>query len=270
MAMYKNIPFALIVIASLLVSCKNMKKEDEGIKEDIKAKKMMQGVWYDELEDNVVFSVKGDTIFYPDSISQPVAFAIVNDSLCLKGTVMTKYPIEKLTEHLLIFKNQNGDDVKLTKDEYASAGQAYLGKYNNHVAINQHKVIKKDTVVMLNGVKNHIYIQVNPTTYKVSKSNYDNEGVRVDDIYYDNTVSICIVKNSVKTFIHDFNKKEFVGTIPSSIIPKSILNDIVYERHSSYGFHFYATMGIPDSPSNYMAEIVISDDNKYKISKIKN
>ncbi|RRC99104.1 DUF4738 domain-containing protein [Prevotella sp. OH937_COT-195] len=270
MTLYKNIPFILLSLAFILVSCKYENKEKDFCKEDLKAKKMMQGVWYDELEDNVVFSVNGDTIFYPDSISLPVAFTVINDSLCLNGAIMTKYPIKNLTEHLLIFKNQNGDEIKLFKDENASSKKVDLVKYNRHVAINQHRIIKKDTVVMLEGVKNHIYIQVNPTTYKVSKSNYDNEGVRVDNIYYDNTVSICIVKNSVKTFIHDFHKKEFLGTIPSGIIQQSILNDIIYEGHDSDGFHFYATMGIPDTPSNYIAEIIVSYNNKHTISKIMN
>ena len=85
------------------------------------AKKMLQGVWYDEIEDNVVFSVKGDTIFYPDSTSQPAYFRVVDDSLCLKGAVTTKYAIEKLSDHLFVFKNQNGEEVKLTKEENTEA-----------------------------------------------------------------------------------------------------------------------------------------------------
>ena len=255
-------------LALLISSCTESKQPNADIKEDMAAKKMLQGVWYDEIEDNVVFSVKGDTIFYPDSTSQPAYFRVVDDSLCLKGAVTTKYAIEKLSDHLFVFKNQNGEEVKLTKEEDVEVKAEEPVETKQPVAINQRRVIKNDTVVMLGNVKNHIYIQVNPTTYKVTKSSYNNEGVLVDNIYYDNTVSICIVKNSVKTFIHDFYKKEFADIVPSEFIKQCILNDIVYDCHDEEGFHFFAQVGIPDASSSYAAEIVVSDDNKYTIVKL--
>ncbi|MDD7318067.1 MAG: DUF4738 domain-containing protein [Prevotella sp.] len=254
--------------ALFFASCNEGKRGGTDLQEDQNAKKMMQGAWFDELEENVVFSVKGDTIFYTDSTSQPVAFSIIGDSLCLNGSVTTKYPIVKLTNSLLVFINQNGDEVRLTKDENLSLHMRERMEMSKPVVINQRRVIKNDTVVMLANVRNHLYVQVNPTTYRVIKTNYNGEGVRVDNVYYDNTVSICIVKNGVKTFIHDFYKKEFAGVITAGIISQSILNDIVYEHHDEKGFHFYAQVGIPDTPSNYMAKIIVTDDNKYTISKV--
>lgn len=269
MVWFRNIFVTVFLLVLFFTSCNEAKKGHSAPQEDRNAKNMMQGAWFDELEENIVFRVKGDTIFYNDSTSQPVAFSLIDDSLCLNGSVTTKYPIVKLTKNLLIFMNQNGDEVRLTKDDNLSQGMQETFEKNKAIAINQRRIIKNDTVVMLGNVKNHIYIQVNPTTYKVIKTNYNDEGVRVDNIYYDNTVSICIVKNSVKTFIHDFHKKEFAEIIPSGIISQSILNNIIYERHDEKGFHFYAQVGIPDTPSNYMAEIIVTDDNKYSISKIK-
>jgi hypothetical protein len=128
--------------------------------------------------------------------------------------------------------------------------------------------VKYDSVVNYNGQRYHWYLAINPTKYKVHTTTYNGEGVRVDNIYYDNTVSICIVKNSVKTFIHDFYKKEFANSVPSEIIGQSILNDIIYDCHDEEGFHFYAQVGIPDSSSSYAAEIIVTDDNKYTITKI--
>lgn len=264
----RKLLFAFLSLTCLAMSCTSTGGDKQEAKEDLDAKRMLQGIWYDELEDNIVFSVKGDTISYPDSTSSPVRFRIVDDSLCLQGATLTKYPIEKLTEHLFVFKNQNGDEVKLTKSEPSAVDAPEPAPQKPTVAINQRRVIKNDTVVMLGNVKNHLYIQVNPTTYKVVKSSYNNEGVRVDNLYYDNTVSICIVKNSVKTFIHDFYKKEFADIVPAEMIGQSILNDIIYDCHDEEGFHFFAQVGIPDSSSSYAAEIIVSDDNKYIIRRV--
>lgn len=47
---------------------------------------MLQGIWLnDDDEDDVAFRVKGDTIYYPDSTSQPVYFYIAGDTLVMKG-----------------------------------------------------------------------------------------------------------------------------------------------------------------------------------------
>ena len=214
--MRKSITFLFLLIV-VLSGCKRQEPKTISIGEDRQAKKLLQGIWVNDDDDDVAFRAKGDTIYYPDSTSQPVYFRVVDDSLCLKGAVTTKYAIKKLSDHLFVFKNQSGEEVKLTKEEDVEVKAEEPVETKQPVAINQRRVIKNDTVVMLGNVKNHIYIQVNPTTYKVTKSSYNNEGVLVDNIYYDNTVSICIVKNSVKTFIHDFYKKEFADIVPSEL-----------------------------------------------------
>ena len=86
----------ILLCASLLeamVSCgrKSSGKYSADVKEDTAAKKMLQGIWLDgDDEDNVVFRVKGDTIYYPDSTSQPVYFYIAGDTLVMKGANTTK------------------------------------------------------------------------------------------------------------------------------------------------------------------------------------
>ena len=93
--------FNILLCASLLaamVSCgqKSAGKDSAEVKEDTAAKKMLQGIWLDgDDEDDVVFRVKGDTIYYPDSTSQPVYFYIAGDTLVMKGANTTKYPIVK-------------------------------------------------------------------------------------------------------------------------------------------------------------------------------
>ena len=85
------IPFILAAV-TLLASCKDTGKSVVKEEEDETAKEMLQGTWIGE-DDCVAFSVKGDTIFYNDSTMAPVEFAIINDSLVLRGSTETRYAI---------------------------------------------------------------------------------------------------------------------------------------------------------------------------------
>lgn len=96
----------LVFLCSTAFSCKN-KGEDTAVRtEDLKAKQLFQGIWVDSDEENVVFKVKGDTIYYPDSLSQPIKFAIYGDTLELKSANDSKYAILKQSAHIFEFKTQ--------------------------------------------------------------------------------------------------------------------------------------------------------------------
>ena len=43
-------------------------------KEDSNAKEMLQGIWLDDETESPLMRVEGDTIFYADSQSAPIAF----------------------------------------------------------------------------------------------------------------------------------------------------------------------------------------------------
>ena len=103
----------------LLLGCKSEKQQTEKpvVQEDSRAKKMLQGVWINEIEEDVVFSINGDTIYYPDSTSIPEYFKVIRDSLLIGSPNASKYSITKQTEHLFVFKNQYGDEVRLVKSE---------------------------------------------------------------------------------------------------------------------------------------------------------
>ena len=131
-------------------------------------KTTFQGIWVDSDEENVVFKVKGDTIYYPDSLSQPIKFAIYGDTLELKSANDSKYAILKQSAHIFEFKNSNGDIVKLIKGEDPSFELQFANK--KPTSVNQNKTIKSDTILFCNNERYHSYIQVNPTTYKVFKT----------------------------------------------------------------------------------------------------
>ena len=107
---------ALLCATIVIVACgpKTPKNEGKAV-EDKVAKQMLQGIWINAEDESVAFKVKGDTIFYPDSTSYPAYFQIFRDTLVIHGADdMVKYPIVKQAPHLFMFKNSNGETVKLT------------------------------------------------------------------------------------------------------------------------------------------------------------
>ena len=175
--MKKKYLFILIGIVSLVVSCKEQKTGKNIPQEDRTAKQTLQGIWVDDYGQDVAFKVKGDTIFYPDSTSQPVYFQVFKDTLVLHGANDVKYAIVKLTPHLFIFRNQNGDQIRLTLSD--NPDDAWLFSNKRPQPLNQNQLIKRDTIIANGSDRYHCYVHVNPTSYKVLKTSYNDDGVEV-------------------------------------------------------------------------------------------
>lgn len=237
-----------------------------GFQENKKAKQMLQGVWIDEEGEDVAFLVKGDTIYYPDSTSLPAYFYIASDTLVVKGANEVKYAIVKQAPHLFEFKTQGGDVLKLVK----TADKAYLKSFDHEqpMALNQNKLIKRDTVVTHGAEKYHLYMQVNPTTYKVYKSSYNDDGVEVDNVYYDNIINVNVYHGAARLFSRDFRKHDFKKQVPASFLSQSILSDMVFKEVDKAGIHFMAVLAMPDSSLSYQVEVTISFDGHLNIRAV--
>ncbi len=262
--------FNILLLACFLLgvaACgQKSEKEQPEIKEDTAAKKLLQGIWLDgDDEDDVAFRVKGDTIYYPDSTSRPVYFYIVGDTLVMKGANTSKYPIVHQAAHIFQFKVQNGDIVKLVKTD----DQSYLQQFSHEqpVTLNQNTLVKRDTVVNAGNEKLHLYVQVNPTTFKVYKSSYNDDGVEVDNVYHDNIVNVNIYQGSRKIFGRDFRKEDFKGQVPHEFLKQSILSDIVFRKVDADGVHYKVVLAMPDSSMSYQVEIISSLKGKLTIKK---
>lgn len=228
--------------------------------EDAAAKAMLQGVWQEELTEEVVFRAEGDTIYYPDPSDQPAHFRIVSDSLEV-GT--HRYPIVKQTEHLLWFRNQSGDVTKLVKSDEADDTLAFIHQPSEMLMPTE--VLKTDSVVNYDGQRYHWYIAVNPTRYRVNKTTYNSEGVAVDNIYFDNIIHISLYQGSSCLFSRDFKKNMYKGEVPVSFLEQAILGNMQYSLTDSHGVHFEATLCIPDEASCYLVETVIGFDGKLSL-----
>lgn len=234
------------------------------IEENTTAKQMLQGIWVNDDAGDVVFKVKGDTIFYPDTTSMPVYFQVMADTFVLHGGSCAKYPIVKQTEHVFVFANQNGEQVKLVKSE--DPNDAYLFEGKKARPLNQNQLIKRDTVLMRGSDRYHCYVQVNPTTYKVVKSTYNDEGVAVDNIYYDNIVHLSIFKGATKLYSGNIIKQQFADYVPKQFLDQAILSDLIYNKVDEQGIHYIAVLGTGESNVSYEISVSVGFDGKLTLS----
>lgn len=258
---------AIMLFLSFIAGCGSRPNAKPDVQEENKqAKEMMQGIWMDEDEGEPSFLVSGDSIFYPDTTSMPVRFAVIGDTLVLYGVNTMKYPIVKQAEHLLEFINQNNEKVRLVKS--ASRSDEHFFENKRPVVLNQQRVIKRDTVVTVNEERYHCYVQVNPTTYKVYKSSFNDEGVEVDNVYYDNSIHIALFKGAVKLYSYDFSKSDFSAYVPADFLRQSVLSDMVFFKTDASGVHYLAQICVPDSPSSYVVDVTITFQGKASMKTV--
>lgn len=268
------IAFFMLVGLSVSFSCsvsscgnsKTSEKQEQEQEDDLQAKKMIQGIWINEDQGSCAFRAKGDTIFYPDSLSEPVKFRIFADTLFLENSQSTKYHILKLTEHTLRFVNSDGDEVALSKTN----DKEYLAVFEHEkpktTDINQGRLIKRDTVMTAGEKRFHAYSQVNPTTFKVLRQSVNEEGVSVDQAYYDNIVHIAVYDGSKALINRDYRKGDFSRLVPKEYIARCILSDITIEKATAEGVHFIAILTEPDTYTSYHINIIVDANGKVNMT----
>lgn len=254
---------AAMAVAIFLCGCGKKAKQETEIKEDLKAKTMLAGIWIDADEETAIFKIKGDTVYYPDAANSPVKFQIIGDTMVMLGNNISKYPIIRRSPHIFEFKNQNNEIVKLVKSEDPNDSLQFVR--HRILPINQGKTLKSDTVVVFSDKRYHSYVQVNPTTYKVYRSFYNAEGIEVENIYYDNIIHVSVFSGRDKVFSKDFTKADFASAVPENMLKQSILSDIKLISVSAKGLQYQTQLSIPDSPSSFLVELVISYSGKTSI-----
>ncbi len=227
-------------------------------REDREAMALLEGVWFSSEDEEIVFTIKGDTIYYDDSQVMPAKFSIVSDTLIIYGQIKTKYKINRLTPHGFEFTNQPGDVINLYKSEEQTV------KRTEDVV---QTLVKKDTVVVAGGQRYHAYVQVNPTSYKVLRSELNEEGLGIDKVFYDNIVNLTVYNGTRRVFSHDFKKQEFAEFVPDDLLEKSVLSDIAYVRSEGQSLVFEAFVGEPESYAYYIVEIKL-DGESYSLARI--
>ena len=163
---------------------------------------------------------------------------------------------------MFVFLNQNGERVKLKKTNDTSYLDMFAPKTTFHV--NQNKVVKRDSVIYYGDDRYHCYVQINPTTYKVAKASYNEDGVEVDNIYFDNIINLSIYNGASKLFSSDLRKEFFNDVVPKTFIKQAVLSDISFLRTDNEGIHFITILAVPETSINYVVETIVDYDGKIK------
>lgn len=236
---------------------------DSTANEDEDAKRILQGIWISEDEETPSFMAKGDTIFYPDTTSVPVKFWVHNDSIYLKGNRTQHYKIVSMSEQALCILNQNEENIKLVRGDE----KRFLKDFEQlrPYALNVFRVSKTDTVDVVSGTRFECKMLLVPSSERVIKSLYNDDGIEVDNVYLDNVGHLNVYANGALVYVHAFRKQEFSAYVPKDFLVKSILRSLQYSRSDVNSVYIDAVIGIPDAATCYVVELRISKDGKLQM-----
>lgn len=252
----------MLLMCVLLASCRRSGSsaviaEEQQEQEDDQAKALLQGIWRDSETEAVAFKAVGDSIYYVDASSLPSYFCIVGDSLCMGDH---RYAIRKQSDHVFWYQDLTGDVRKLEKSDTPDDTLAF--EHRPMEMLNVTEVVKTDSVINYDGKRYHWYIAVNPTKYRVVRTTYNSEGVGVDHVYYDNIINISLYQGRERLFSRDFRKQMYAQQVPQPFLEQAVLGNMQYSRVDAKGFHFEATLCVPDGASCYLVETLVGFDGQ--------
>ena len=248
----------VLICISLMSSCSGQpQKKEEMEKEDLIAKEWLQGTWIDDMTETPLFTAKGDTIYYIDEPAAPVAFKIIEDTLKTYGRKVSNYHIKKQGKSFIWIQSFMGDILQLSKAEN-SQDSLWIPRQTPKEKTNN--VISKDNVVHYNNQRFRGYVYINPTNIKVHQPEITEEGLEIENIYYDNIIHICVYEGKNKLFGRDMKKQDFESLIPAEYYQRAILSDMEFGGVNAKGYQYQATLCIPNSASCYLINISITKD----------
>ncbi len=248
-----------------LIACGNS-KEKKITEEDITAKTLLQGIWVDDETELPLMRIEGDTIYYANPQNIPVSFKIVRDTLFVYGNNTVAYKIDRQTEYSFWFHSLADEVLKLHKSE---SPEDILVFNNREIEIipTTMEVIKKDSIVMYKGTRYRGYVYVNPSNMKVTKTSYSENGISVDNVYYDNVIHICIYEGKKQLYGKDITKKMFSDIFSDELLSRMILADMDFIGVNNKGYQYQANLCVPESSVSNLVNITISFDNQMTIKK---
>jgi len=92
----------------------------------------------------------------------------------------------------------------------------------------------------------------------VVKRSYNEDGVEVENVYYDNIMHISVYHGAKCIYSSDFRKQQYAGKVPAEFLKQAVLGNMEYSHADAEGLHFNATLCIPDGASCYLVESLIS------------
>lgn len=258
---------SLIIV--LLVACNRATNQSTtGQIEDLQSKELLQGIWINEDTESPLMRILGDTIYYADKQSAPIAFKIIKDTLYTYGNDTASYKIDKQEPHLFWFHALSDNIVKLYKSEDPNDSILFIGR-KLEVIPTYTEVIKRDSIVTFNNIRYRAYVYINPSKMKVVRTSYSEDGISMDNVYYDNVMHICVYEGKKSIYSSDITKQMFKGVIPADFMEQSILSEMQFTKVDREGFHFQGLFGIPESQVGYLANLIVDFNGKMIIAASK-
>jgi hypothetical protein len=256
----------LALLSSTIVSCFN-KKKTQVPREDLTAKKELQGIWVDDDTESPLMRVKGDTIFYADSQSDPVFFKVIKDTLYTFGSDTAAYHIEKRMNYTLWLHSMTGDQLRLHKSEDPNSDLMAFSRQARPLPVYKTQ-IKKDSVVVYKDIRYRAYTYINPSRKKVICSSVSEDGFQVDNTYYDNVMHICVYEGSKCIYGSDVTKQTFHSLLDDDFLNNAILSNMKFIGVSKEGFCYQATIQQPESSILSLVNLFINFDGKLSMKVV--
>lgn len=234
----------LIVLVVSLASCSNRQNGEVSVKEDLTAKQLLQGIWVNDETEMPLMRIEGDTVYYANPQSAPVPFKVVHDTIYIYSNEPVAYKIDRQTEYSFWFHSLADEVIKLHKSENAEDSLVFTSREVEVISTTP-EVIKKDSIVTYKNTRYRGYVYINPSKMKVFKTSYSENGISVDNVYYDNVIHICVYEGKKMLYGQDITKKMFADIFPAEMLDQAILADMNFMGVDSKGYHYQATLGIP-------------------------
>lgn len=218
---------------------------------------MLSGVWLDDNSEAPMFIISNDSITYVNTghTAEPVRFQILGDTLVVLNSEVVKYPIRLLKSHSLQLVSPLGDLLSLHKSESDSLTTLDI----NDTSV-QSEVIRRDSVVNYQGKRYHGYVYINPSRRKIILPSISEDGLPIDNTYYDNVIHICVYQGKTQLYASDITKDVFQKLVPDDFLKNAILSDMHFCGIDSRGAHFRAQLCIPESSTCYLIEIIVREN----------
>lgn len=258
---------AFVLLASSNLSCSSNSALPD-VESDFMAHELLQGVWADDETDMPVFRFSQDTIFFAGEDRRPMSFRVIKDSLHIMGYDTLVYRIAKQSESEFWLQTVTDEIMQLHKSENEEDVLAFEAKNSLQPSETKQEQIKKDHVIVFNGKRYRGYVFINPTSKKVIRTLLDENGIGLEQVYYDNVIHICVYDGKKELYGRDIDKDMLADVIPSENESSVILADMDFVSVDSNGYHYQATVEIPDTSISYLVNLNISYQNELTIEAV--
>lgn len=238
------------------------------LQENMQMKHALQGIWSDDSSDAVQFSAEGDSLYYPGDESRPLYFKIVDGRLMICGSDTVSYEIVCLEDGKFWYHSITGELIKLHHSEYELDSIEFVNTMQKPIALYD-EVVKKDSVIMFNNHRYRGYVYINPSTMKVYRPSYNENGMKIEQVFYDNVIHVCVYEGKQSLFARDFTKKDFASLVDDNFLKNAVLSDMDFINVDGDGYWYEASLCIPDEASCYQIYILVSPDGRWSLRKAK-